>query len=63
VAALFCAIPLDDRVASPDDDVGALFRLAPPDDHALEVLPFFRLHPSSTLISFILLVFFLSLDS
>jgi len=48
VAALFRAIPLDDHIALPDDGVGALFHLAPPNGHALEVLPFFCLHPSST---------------
>jgi len=59
VATLFCAAPLDDRAASPDDGVGGLFHLAPPDGHALEVLPFFRLHPSSTPHQFYPLGFFL----
>jgi len=48
VATLFRATASDDHAASPDDDAGALFRLTPPNGHALEVLPFFRLHPSST---------------
>jgi hypothetical protein len=48
VVALFRTAPLDDHAALPDDTTGALFHLAPPDGHALEVLPFFRLHLSST---------------
>ncbi len=52
MAALFHATPLDDRAASPNNNADTLFRLAPLDDHALEVLSFFHLHPSSTLHQF-----------
>jgi hypothetical protein len=48
VVALFRVVPLDNRATSLDDGANTFFCLAPLDGHALEVLPFFRLHPSST---------------
>ncbi len=58
VATLFRAALLNDCAISPDDGAGVLFCLAPPNGHALEVLPFFRLHPSSTPHQFYPLGFF-----